>query len=394
MHAVVHELAVHRLNIPLRTRVTHAAAQRSVADPVIVRVEFRHGALGFGEAVPRSYVTGETVNTVVAAIEDTFLPYLVSFHAESLPDALEAIDALPWQDPKGHLVPAARAAVELALLDASLKTFDRRVEHVVQWMGLPRFGNPGSLRTVRFSAIFAGESSQNFRRRLRKYVWAGLRDFKLKVGLAEDCEHLEILRRSLGRSLDSGRRTLRIDTNGTWTKDDAIKWFKGVPPVRIAAVEQPLAKGDEEWVVVHEAVGLPIIHDESLVTLADARGLIDRDARQIFNIRMSKCGGLLPSLRIAELARRSGTRVVLGCMVGETSVLAAAGRRFLEVCPDVQWAEGCFGDRLLQRDVTRKSLKFGYGGRVPRIPERGLGVSVLESRLQEFADEPPKVFRL
>ena len=160
----------------------------------------------------------------------------------------------------------------------------------------------------------------------------------------------------------------------------------------MASLEQPLPRGEEERLAtLREVVGWPVMHDESLVTVEDAKRLINLGVADGFNIRVSKCGGLLPSLRLAGLARRAGVRLQLGCMVGETSILSAAGLRFLQECPGVEWAEGCFGRLLLQSDVTVRSLRFGYGGRPPRLGGPGLGVRVDSEQLSRLCRRYPTV---
>ncbi|MEK6675903.1 MAG: hypothetical protein AABZ47_09650, partial [Planctomycetota bacterium] len=104
--------------------------------------------------------------------------------------------------------------------------------------------------------------------------------------------------------------------------------------------------------------------------------------------------GLLPSLRLAEIARRAGARIALGCMIAETSILSAAGLRFLQVCPKVTWAEGCFGRWLLSSDVVRKSLTSGLGGRPPKLSELGWGIEVERARLEALCDGHSRVFQL
>jgi muconate cycloisomerase len=136
------------------------------------------------------------------------------------------------------------------------------------------------------------------------------------------------------------------------------------------------------------------VHDESLITIDDAKRLIELGVADVFNIRISKCGGLLPALHIAALARRSSVRIQLGCMVGETSILSAAGIRFLEVCPGVEWAEGCFGSFLLRSDVVAKGVRFGYGGRIPRLLKTGLGIAVDPRRLEQLCVQQPEVINL
>ena len=163
----------------------------------------------------------------------------------------------------------------------------------------------------------------------------------------------------------------------------------------IAGLEQPLAKGNEsDLLILRDLFDIPLILDESLITIEDGQRLIDLGVADGFNIRISKCGGLLPSLRLAALARRASVEVQLGCMTGETSILSAAGLRFLQVCPAVLRAEGCFGSLLLSDDVVAESLRFGYGGRLPRLRGAGLGVNVDPERIRRLCADEPVVINL
>ncbi len=393
--AVVQRITIYPLIIPLRRRVTHAAAERGVADPVVVAVELSNGRVGYGETLPRPYVTGETVDSVIEALREVLVPALMSFHPDSFPAALEAIESLPWRSVDGRPIVAARAAVDLALLDAAMRTFGRDLDDVVSWMGLPGFGRPGSVEQVRFSGVlFAGELAATLRQ-LRLMYWGGLRHFKLKVGLPSDHVRLRSVGSYLARPIAQGKATLRIDANGIWTKDDAIAWLGEESHLPIEAVEQPLGRGDEEDLpILRDLFNIPLIHDESLITLEDARRLVDLGVADGFNIRISKCGGMLPSLRLASFARRSDVRIQLGCMVGETSILSSAGIRFLQVCPAVLWAEGCHGSFLLRSDVVRRGLRFGYAGRPPKLRAGGLVVEVDEKSLRTLCEDQPIVINL
>jgi muconate cycloisomerase len=111
----------------LRRPFGHAAQVREAAEPVVVQVELDDGTSGFGETLPRPYVTGETTETVLQAIDRTFLDELVSFRPTCFAEALERIDALPACDNSGQTINAARAAVELALLDAYSIYFNKPI---------------------------------------------------------------------------------------------------------------------------------------------------------------------------------------------------------------------------------------------------------------------------
>lgn len=393
--AIAQSIACFPLSIPLRRSVEHAAASRETADPIVVSIELRDGTTGWGETLPRTYVTGEDRSSVLEAIERVCVPLMAGFHPNTFVEALEFADALPWSDTRGRSMPAARAGVELALLDASMRHFHRDADSIVQWLGLPGFGSPGSLRQIRFSGVVASASASSCARQVRFMRWGGLRDFKIKVGFPDDRARLDAVFRRLSRGVRAKRLSVRADANGAWSKDRAIEWLHDMSELPLSAIEQPLPRGSEEdLVTLCDLFAVPLIHDESLITLEDGHRLIDLGVAGGFNIRLSKNGGLIPSLRLASLARRHGVAVQLGCMVGETSLLAAAGLRFLGVCPGVVHAEGCFGRWLLADDVARPRLTFRYGGRPPSVTSEGWGVSVDGGKLARWSGGAHQNFRL
>lgn len=393
--SAVKSICVFPLAIPLRRKVTHAASERRVTNPIVVAVELNSHVVGYGETLPRSYVTGETVASVIDAIETVFTDHLLTMRPDRFPFALEAIEALPWHDRAGKSIPAARAAIELALLDAYSRHFGRPISDAVGWMGFNEFGSPGSIPTIRHSGVLATTRIKSVKRDLRLMWWYGLRDFKLKVGDKNDETRLRWAWKYLARAIAGGRATLRIDANGAWTVQQAIERLTAWRDVPLTSVEQPLPKGFENDLPELKAgVPAPLVHDESLTTLEDAERLVTLKVADAFNIRISKCGGLLPSLRIAHFARRHDVTVQLGCMVGETSILSAAARKFLELVRGVRFAEGNFGSFLLTDDVVRRPLRFSYGGRVEPLSGYGWAIDIDESKLAALTLDKPRRIEL
>jgi L-Ala-D/L-Glu epimerase len=382
-------LTVWRLAIPMRQNFKHASAQRAVADPIILAVELADHTVGYGETHPRPYVTGESHDDVLATIRDVFAPILLEIRAANFGEALEAAAALPIVDEAGRAITAARAAVELALLDAYGQAFNRSLETLAGWMDDPQLSPPGSRNTVRFGGVVAGVEPRRAAWSVRKMRLFGLRDFKLKVGDEQDMERLAVTVRTLGRGLARGCTRLRVDANGAWSLDQATERLRQWQSLPIACVEQPLAKDDpQSWTALARRTTLPLMADESLVTPQDAEDLISERRAAWFNIRISKNGGLIPSMQLAATALRHNIQCQLGCMVGETSILSAAGRWFLQLVPNVRFAEGNFGRFLLHEDVSTQSLRFGFGGRWKPMTGPGLGVTIRSETLDRLASGP------
>ncbi len=392
---VVQAVTVYPLSIPLRRRIKHNARTQSISEPIVVAIELQDGTVGYGETLPRQFVTGETNETAIAAIGQSLIPALVSLHAPTFPEALEAIESLPWVDRTGQPILAARAAVEMALLDATLQFYDRSMDDVVRWMGLIGFGSPGSLHSIRYSAVIDTENLDTTRRLLNLYRLANFHDFKINVGDQNDRARLQWTCSRLRRALESGRVSLRVDACCAWTPNEACDWLSKADILPICAIEQPMLPDDDaEMYRLRSCFDGLIVADESLRTQQDAHVLIEHQAADVFNIQLSKCGGMLPSLRLAALARKYNLGIQLGCILGETSILSGAGLSFLSMVPGVKWAEGCFGTRLLSADVVRKSLKFGYAGRIPRRAELKCGADVLPDSLATLAPTRPIVTKL
>lgn len=388
------EVRIYKLAIPMRVRFEHFAAERAVTDPVVVvlgaTAPFAHLA-GCGETLARPYVSGETPDSVLADIEQSYVPMLSEFQATNFAEALERIETLPTIL-AGRVVTAARAAVELALLDLACQAYSRRSADIAGWMGLPGFGAPGCVRAARYSGVVIGKSKAKLQWLLRLQRLAGLRDFKLKVAIAGWEERLDWACQVLGPALARKTATLRVDANAGWSLAEVADALPLLEDRGVCALEQPLPDThDADLGYLAEQSSCDIIADESLLTLDDGQRLIAGGGVKIFNIRIAKNGGLMPALRLARLALTHGLDVQLGCLVGETSILTAAGLAFLEACPRVRFVEGAFGTWLLRRDVTTRTIRFGLGGRIRPRPGYGLGVTVDAAALDALASRRVRV---
>ena len=125
--------------------------------------------------------------------------------------------------------------------------------------------------------------------------------------------------------------------------------------------------------------GCSIILDESLLRADQLTSFADSPTRWIVNLRISKMGGLIRSLELLELVRRSQLGMIIGAHVGETSLLTRAALTIANANRDLLVAqEGAFGTHLLEHDVIDPPIMFGAGGTLDasQLPVgTGFGVS-------------------
>jgi muconate cycloisomerase len=354
--------------LPFRFAFGHSLATRRSSENVYVRVTLDDGTPGYGEGVPRDYVTGETAASALTALSERLAPEVLGRDVGSVDDVPRLLHSAPHGDS------AAYCALELAVLDA----FGRHSGcSVSQWLG------PAPADRVRYDAIipFGGLPHLAVVGALVRGL--GFRNAKLKVGrdVDRDVRKLQLLRRVLGPRVD-----IRVDANCAWTADEAVAAVERFKPFGISSVEQPVAADDiaglqRVTALTEEAV----IVDESLCSVGDARRLTAGAACDAFNIRVSKCGGLLSSLEIAGVARESGLRCVVGAQVGESGILSAAGRHLAAAIPNVMFVEGSAGRLLLEEDLTRESVLPGRGGWARAFAGPGLGVHVDVDRFHRLS---------
>ncbi len=365
---------VLKIAIPFRLTFKHSLASRKSVESILVRVCDDSGSVGYGECVPRAYVTGETPNTVLEALSTTMVgPYLgTEFSSfEEVTVALKkGLQGLPRHR---H---AASCALELALLDLAGKVFGLSAGAVAGPVVHPE---------IYYSAIVSADAVEAALKTCEEIRDFGFRSVKVKVGRdpASDLEILKGAREILGENC-----SLRIDANCAWNGDQALRQLEVFEPIGLDGVEQPLLQEDLAGLVwLTERSPVPVIVDESLVSVEDAKRLAERKACHYFNIRISKCGGLLNAAKIRDIGEEMGIGCMLGAQVGETALLSAAGRHFGTRTQNALFLEGSYGTLLLERDIGVDDLTVHFGGRGPALEKRGLGVDVDENILADFVEQ-------
>lgn len=357
------------VEIPMKVSVEHALAERQVARNVLVAAHDGDGHTGWGESCPRPYVTGETVDGARDELRERILPQLVGRECADL-DELASI-ALGVLDGLARDQQAAFCAAELALLDLAGRVFEASAGEVL---------GPVRRETVNYTGVIAANSSGGVRKYAEMLKRFGAREVKLKVGadLDTNLQFLDITREVLGDDVE-----LRIDANCAWNASEAIRQLEAMAAYRLTGVEQPLPGADIPGMCEVTAAGItPVVADESLASLEDAERLVDQRACDMFNVRVSKVGGLLNAGRIHRCAQDAGLQCQLGAQVGETGILSAAGRHYGTRSEGVRWFEGSYDSLLLETSITEPDITIGPGGRATAITGPGLGVTPVPRHLE------------
>lgn len=371
----VRPIELFHLRIPFKRKYKHSLAERAETSNLVVKINTSEGVTGWGETIPREYLTGETVESAARFIKERFPPNLPSPCFKSAQDVSDYLQGMSYEcDPTRAM--AALCGLELAVLDAAGKYFNISAGNAV--------GNILQNKIHYTAPIDAGSL-----RKVKKRAWlfrlAGFRDFKVKVGGPDDVAAVAAVRRIAGK-----RANIRIDANCAWSAEEAVAKLREMSRFGISSVEQPVEARDLVGMrEVRERSGVPVMADESLCTMDDAKALVAEKACDIFNVRLAKCGGMLACKRLIDFARENNIQVQLGCLVGETGILSAAERIFAGRVEGVIHHEFSFPCFLLEKDIVENPVSVGYHGvGKVRTAETGLGVSINEKILAQYATCP------
>ena len=373
------ELTAFHVRIPLRRAIQHASHTRTETDNIVVRCLLDDRSEGFGEGLPREYVTGETIDSALELLKRSDFASQFALCRDFVA-SLAMIERMKLADvpgdERGCAGNAARCAVELALLDAAGRSFGDPLSHVTKFLA-PELYQPRE--RVRYSGAITSARGL----KLRAAGWAmrlyGFRQLKVKVGIPgfDDVKRLRIIRRGAGRRMD-----IRVDANEAWQPGHAVERIRELQRFGITCVEQPVAHEHLAALAeIRPQVQTPIMLDESLCSRFDAQRAVDQKACDLFNLRISKCGGFIPALRLAQFAKQHGFGYQLGCQVGETAILSATGRAFAGSVADLRYVEGSYDRHLVAEALGINDLTFGHGGWAPLLVGSGLGVQISPAAL-------------
>jgi len=378
----IKSLRAFKLHVPFRFSFSHAHLKRNSSQNVIVETILESGLKGYGESLPREYVTGETPEKVLQVYEKLHLEDL-SHDFNNYDEVIHCLRNYGFLKDSSREENAARCALEMSLLDAFSQEFNRPL------LSFYESGSEGA--TPSSDLQVSGVISLGRLEKLVTYLsWVkaiGFRDVKIKVSgdVAKDIKRVAFIRKFLGSKIK-----LRVDANMVYSFEDSLRFLKEVRRFKVTTIEDPVrSQALDRLPELKALTKAEIVLDEPICTLAEAIKFLDKSYFDTVNIRLSKCGGFLKSFELADYLWDQGKEVQLGCQVGETGILTAAGWHFANSFGCVKYYEGGYESYLLSEDILQNPFKIGKRGKLSHdLSETGLGVRVSEEKLSPQALQP------
>jgi len=373
---------VHKVTLPFRFTFSHSQKNAQSVDNIVVEIlTDERGPMGYGEGGPRPYVTGETQDTAIRAVEllclDDCFPWELD-HVNQIWAFVESVTGT-----RNHN--AALCAVEMALLDLLGKKETKNVLHYL----------PTDYATdeIRYGGAIPIADQDMVFSMCTKIKEFSITDVRLKMGkdFRQNRRAIEILRQVLGLDCD-----VRVDVNGDWDFTLVKQHLPLLEFHGVRVLEQPLPphdKGWEELLTMDRPKSLKLMADESVCSMGDMEDAIAGGHFDMINVRLSKCGGFHSSLKIIERIRDAGLHYQVGCQLGESGILSAAGRALCAASSDALYYDGSYDAFLLKENLTAKHVTFGHGGKASPLKGHGLGIKVNREKLIRFSDHVVSIQR-
>jgi muconate cycloisomerase len=359
------------VSFPMKKPVVMAGEEVRQADNVLVRVEADNGVVGWGEAASAPTMTGETVESMMAAVG--YLTAAVEGRpAEDIAGTLTAMAARMYANN------AAKAAIEMALHDL-----------VGRATGQPAYALLGGKQRSRMpilGVIGTGALASDLREAERKKA-EGYTAFKIKVGVDKPLVDGERTRRVceiLGRGM-----LISSDANQGWSTDEATQYVRAVAAAGLDFFEQPVPADDVAGMtaVAAAAAGIAIGADEGIHSLDDIRRHHERHAARGASLKTIKLGGMRGVMEAGRLCDRLGLNVNVAAKTGESSIACAAATHIAAALPQIAWGLTLSNEGLAD-DATARPIRIERG-HVEVSDRPGLGIDVDEDRVRRYRRDVP-----
>jgi o-succinylbenzoate synthase len=345
------------LKAPLKNPFITSLRRVDALEDLVVIVECDDGSVGYGEGAPTPVITGETMGSMIAAIE-YIKPFILGLEIEDFTTILNNIQTRILKNT------TAKSSLEIALYDLKAKSVR---QPLYKMLG----GTQTKFRTD--ITISMGETNKMISDSLIA-VNLGYNTLKIKIGdnPKKDVERIVAIYHAL-----DGNISLRLDANQGWTAQESVVLLHALEEQDIIAefIEQPVAADDIEGLkYIKERVQTPLLADESIFSVKDARKLLELQAIDYVNIKLAKTAGITQALELADLSKSFGVKCMIGCML-EGPISVAAGVHVASAKADVITMLDLDAVSLLASHPVNTSIVFNES-EIILSEDIGLGVSL------------------
>jgi L-alanine-DL-glutamate epimerase-like enolase superfamily enzyme len=266
-----------------------------------------------------------------------------------------------------------KSAIEIAVRDAAARTVGQPLHAMMGGAFRDRFPMSGGIGT---------EAPEIMAAKALKFKERGFRTVKLKIDsvtdLDKDIARVREVRKAVGPDMK-----IRLDGNGVYNVPKAVRLCREIEKFDIESIEQPVQAHDLKGMAeIRQKISIPLMADESVHTMHDALAVIEHRAADIIKLKISKCGGLGPSRRIADLCQAAGIEVTVGNGFN-TSLLATAELQLACSSSAILPAGEFIGPDKLEDDICSPMLIESGDAILPKTP--GLGVEIDRAKLEKYA---------
>lgn len=289
-------VTMERFQIDLKESFRISFSEETGSVNILVKIETDTGLYGLGEAAPYQPVTGETTQTAWEALE-IYRKNLMGM------DPLCIEQAHRMMDQCAPHAASAKAAVDMALYDIMGKKAETPVYKLLG----------GFQREVQSDITIGIDTPEKMARDAEKYAKQGFRILKVKVGIdvEHDIEALKQIRAAVGEKV-----SLRVDANQGYSEANALRAVKAFHPLGVLAIEQAFHANDLDASARLKKVSpVNVMLDESVHSPQDAAMACKKDAADVLNIKLMKCGGLYRGMQINAIAEANHVNCMVGCMM-------------------------------------------------------------------------------
>jgi L-alanine-DL-glutamate epimerase-like enolase superfamily enzyme len=287
--------------IPLQTPFITALRRVENVEFVQLEVKCVGGFLALGEAPATKAITGEDLEIIsnsIASVKELLL-------------GLEPKQALKVLH-ETSIGSSAKAAVDMALV--ALLAQEKNKE-LYEYLGAKEKCE------IQTDITISLNTTQEMLGDARLALIQGLNILKVKLG--SDIKHAITTTQLLRSELLDAK--LLIDANQAWNLEESLEYIDAVKDLKIELIEQPVIASDlDAMTKITQASNIPILADESAFNLEDVKKVLQKNAADMINIKLMKCGGITKAVEILEYAREKNIKCMLGSMLeGRVSIKAA-----------------------------------------------------------------------